>query len=182
MPNYSREGKILTPISPFKFKDLMERGEFVKVPEHKALLAVLYYFGIRISEALNLIRNSFNLEDQNLYVNITRLKHSRNTEALSVRLDRPYVNEIIRTLKPLTPEQKVFPFSRVTGWRVVRKAIKRYPHFLRLNRITNLFTPTREKPEGYSIGEVRNFTGLTLNSLDYYVGLVALKNIGDGLK
>ena len=182
MPNYSIEGKILTPISPFKFHDLMESGEFVRVPEHKALLAVLYYFGIRISEALALTKQSFTIEENSLYVNVDRLKHSRNTEALSVRLDRPYVKEILKTLKPLNPDDKVFCFSRVTGWRVVRKAIKRYPHYLRLNRITNLFMPTREKPDGYSIGEVRNFTGLTLSSLDYYVGLVQLKEIGDELK
>lgn len=181
MPNYTLEGKILTPISPFKFKDLMSRGEFTK-EEHKALLAVLYYFGIRISEALSLTKSSFTIEQDTLYVKVERLKHSRKTQELSVLLDRPYVNYIVDLVNSIQYDDKLFPFSRVTGWRIVRKAIDRYPHFLRLNRITNLFKPTPERPQGYSIGEVRNFTGLTLNSLDYYVGLVKLKEIGEDLK
>jgi len=182
MPNYSIEGKILTPISPFKFQDLMERGKFVKVPHHKALLSILYYFGVRISEALQLRTTDINVESHSIYVNFKRLKNSRNTEELSVLIDRPYVNSIIETLE-LTPlGEKLFCFGRVTGWRIVRKAIKRYPHFLRLNRITNLFSPTPERPQGRSITEVRNFTGLTLNSLDFYVGLVTLKEMGKDLK
>lgn len=160
----------------------MTRGEFNKVPMHKALLAVLYYFGIRISEAISLTTHNITVEDLSIYVRVHRLKHSRNTEALSVLRDRPYVSTILETLRQTPEGQRLFPFSRVTGWRVVRKAINRYPHFLRLNRITNLFSPTPERPQGRSISEVRNFTGLTLNSLDYYVGLVTLKEMGKDLK
>ena len=183
MPNYSIEGKILTPISPFKFQDLMTRGEFTKVPDHRALLAVLYYFGLRISEALKLTRESFWIIDNVLYIEVgVRLKHSRKTEALRVNIARPYVVDILKTLKTTPEGERVFNFSRVTGWRIARKAINRYPHFLRLNRITNLFMPSKDKPNGYSIAEVRNFTGLSLSSLNYYIGLVSLGQIGDELK
>lgn len=183
MPNYSIEGKILTTISAYKFRDLMERGKFVKVPQHKALLAILYYFGIRISEALKLTKQSFTIEESSMFLDVgERLKHSKKTQELSVRLDRPYVKEILESLELIKRKSdRIFPYSRVTGWRIVRRAIKRYPHFLRLNRITHLFSPSHERPEGYSIGEVKNFTGLTLQSLEYYIGLAKLKRIGDEL-
>lgn len=183
MPNYSISGKILTPISPIKFKSMMQSAEFVKVPQHKALIAVLYYFGIRISEALKLTRESFWIVDDVLYLEVgERLKHSRKTEALRVNIHRPYILDILETIKQTPEGERLFCFNRVTGWRIVRKALKRYPHFFRLNRITNMFTPSRDKPNGYSIGEVRNFTGLSLQSLEYYIGLVSLTQIGEELK
>lgn len=182
MPNYTIEGKRLTPISKFKFNDMMQRGKFITVPQHKALLAILYYFGFRISEALSLKTNNFTLEDNLLYVTVQRLKHSRNTEALSVPIDRPYVNEILETLEATPNNKRLFPYSRVTGWRIVRRALNVYPHFLRLNRITHLFMPSPAKPSGYSITEVRSFTGLTVNSLNAYVGRVSVKEIGTDLE
>ena len=50
-----------------------------------------------------------------------------------------------------------------------------YPHFFRLSRITNFFD------EGWTIAQVHSWTGLSLKALDYYVGLVDVKRMGESL-
>lgn len=47
----------------------------------------------------------------------------------------------------------------------------KYPHYERLNRITSMFR------NGHSIGEVQNWTGLTLKALDYYMGIIQTDDV-----
>jgi len=47
-----------------------------------------------------------------------------------------------------------------------------YPHHLRLSRITNFFS------RGFPIAQVRSWSGLTLSSLEFYVGTVDIEKMG----
>jgi hypothetical protein len=81
------------------------------------------------------------------------------------------VNELEDAVLDTKKGQRVFPYGSSTGYRIVRRAFK-YPHYFRLSLITKFFQ------QGYTITEVRSWTGLSLKALDYYVGLVAIDKMG----
>jgi integrase len=144
--------------------------------ERTAFLAILFYLGIRVTEALKLKPENFTVESDKLFVDVgERLKHSKQTAPLSVRLHRPFVKEIVETVKKTKPKKRVGKFSRVTAWKIVKNTKLFYPHYLRLNRITDLFQ------KGYTIAEVKAWTGLTLRALDFYVGSVSTRKIGENI-
>ena len=91
-----------------------------------------------------------------------------------VPLDVPFVNEIVWALENTEKEQRVFPYCKKTGYNIVDRVFK-YPHYFRLSRITNFFL------EGWTIAQVRAWTGLTLAALEYYVGLVDISRMGQSL-
>jgi len=70
--------------------------------------------------------------------------------------------------------ERVFPYCDKTGYNIGRRAFK-YPQLFRLSRITNFFL------EGWTIAQVRSWTGLSLASLEYYVGIVDTQKMGDSL-
>jgi len=72
--------------------------------------------------------------------------------------------------------EKVFKFSPRTAYNIIDRAFGAYPHFFRLNRITQFFEA------GWPISKVRSWTGLTLKSLDAYLGLVDMSKMGESLK
>jgi integrase len=173
MPNYTRRGKVERPIEPEEWADLMAKGRFVHVPQHPAFCAVLYYFAVRSGEALKATKEQFTYDDEALYFDVgERLKHSHRTPTLNIRRDLPYVRAIVMTVDMTGAGQRVFPYSRRTGYNITDRVFKTYPHFFRLSRITSMFD------DGWTVTEVRSWTGLTLNALNYYVGLAAIREKG----
>ena len=85
------------------------------------------------------------------------------------------MNSIVETLKNRKPKELVWPYCRKTGYNIVKRVFY-YPHYHRLSRITQFFL------DGYSIAEVKSWTGLSLKALDYYVGLVSIHRMGESLK
>jgi hypothetical protein len=74
-----------------------------------------------------------------------------------------------------TPENgKVFCFSDKTSYNVIH-GVWFYPHHLRLTRITGFFE------DGRPITQVKSWTGLTLQALDFYTGKVAILDMGKSL-
>jgi len=176
MPNYTRHGKIETPTSDRKIFKVLTEKKLSLGTERTAFLAILFYLGIRVTEALKLRKESFTVEEGKLFVDIgERLKHSKRTPPLSVKLGRPFVEDIIKTVDKTKPKQRVWKFSRVTAWKIAKNTFDSYPHYFRLNRITDLFH------KGYKITEVKSWTGLTLRALNYYVGIVDTQRIGDNI-
>jgi len=174
MPWYRKHGKVETPLTMEEFLKAMKTGKFVK-PEHKAFVALLFYTGVRRGEALKAKREQFRLEGNQIIFDVgERLKGSKRTPALNIPLSAPYAIEIWKAVEKAKPGERVFKFSERTAYNIVSRVFK-YPHHLRLSRITNFFK------EGFSIAEVRNWTGLTLKALDYYVGLVSVKKMGESL-
>jgi len=173
MPNYKE--KLTNPLTDQEFIEGMKRGNFVKMPEHQGLVTFLHYSAVRISEALNMQRKDFRVASNTLYCDIkVRLKHSHKTEPIPLPIGAPYVKSIIKSFEGLKPESKVWPYCQKTGYNIVKRVFA-YPHYHRLSRITNFFQ------QGYTIAEVRSWTGLTLKALDYYVGVVAIEKMGKAL-
>jgi len=176
MPHYTKQGKILITIGDQDFFDSVAKNEKKLGKANVALVCFLYYFGVRVSEALRLKPESFIVKKGKLYVDIgKRLKHSKSTAPLSVRLDRPYVSVIVDYAKRTEKNQRVWQFSRVTAWRFISKYFQCYPHFYRLSRITNFFN------DDFPISNIKNWTGLTLSSLNYYCGISDIEKMGDSI-
>jgi len=173
------EVKYTNVLTDKQFIEGMTEGYFVKSPEHEALITFLHYSAVRISEAVGpkgVKRSQFRIVDDMLFVDIgKRLKHSKETPPLEIPLTAPYVNSIVETLKNRKPKELVWPYVRKTGYNIVKRVFY-YPHYHRLSRITKFFL------DGYSIAEVKSWTGLSLKALDYYVGLVSIHRMGESLK
>ncbi len=181
MPNYKE--KITTPLSDEDFVKGMNDGKFVRKPEHQGLVTLLHYSAVRISEALKAKREQFRLTPNILYFDVgERLKHSLKTPPLPLPLDAPYVNCIVDSMIKVDRGKRIWNYCRTTGYYIVNRVF-RYPHYHRLSRITWFFMPHPEigRPQGFSIAEVRSWTGLSLKALDYYVGLVGLERMGESL-
>lgn len=96
------------------------------------------------------------------------------TQALPIPIEAPYAIELARAIANTKPTKRVFPFSRMTAYRIVRRAFK-YPHLFRLSRITWFFS------QGWTIDQVRSWTGLTLAALEYYVGTADISRMGKSM-
>lgn len=174
MPNYKE--KILNPLTDQQFLDGMKTGNFIEPTKHRGLVSCLHYSAVRISEALKTQRNQFKLTPTTLYYDVgERLKHSHKTPSLPLPLDAPYVDCIVDSLLGLKSNERVWPYCRKTGYNIVNRVFE-YPHYHRLSRITWFFQ------QGFTIAEVRSWTGLSLKALDYYVGLVEIDRMGKALK
>jgi hypothetical protein len=172
---YSVAGKQEIPMSLAQFKEHMTTGKFVK-QSHRAFAVGTYYFGLRKTELRLTLKEQITTQGDYLVFDVgERLKHSSETDPLKIKLDAPFLNELLAQVNSVGDGSRVFNFSDKTAYNIMRRAGFFYPHYCRLSRITNLFD------SGKTIAEVKSFTGLSLKALDYYVGKVALLKIADSL-
>jgi hypothetical protein len=175
MPWYRREGKILEPLTDEQFNEGMKRGLFLH-QKHRAFNVLLYYSAVRKMEALRSLREQYQITKHNVNFSVgVRLKHGFETQALPLPLEAPFMEDLITALENTERGKRVFPYCPKTGYNVVERAFK-YPHLFRLSRITNFFL------EGWTIAQVRNWTGLSLKALEYYIGNVNLIKMGKSLR
>jgi len=175
MPNYTRNGKQEVPMEFNQFIENMNSGKFCKA-KHRAFAVLLVYYGVRKSEARRATKEQFSIQGNLLFFDVgQRLKHSKKTDPLPIPTDAPFVNELINLIEE-TPEGKpLFDFSDKTAYNIMQRAGFFYPHYARLTRITKFFQ------DGRPITEVKSWTGLTLQALNYYAGKVAILDMGKSL-
>lgn len=176
MPHYRKHGKVLTPLTDEDFITGMKTGKFCK-PKHKGYVTLLHYTGVRKAEALRAIKEQFQLNSRNeiVFEVLKRLKHGIKTPPLKIPLEAPFAEEIWKAVQNTEEGMRVFPFCPMTAYNVCARVFK-YPHYHRLSRITWLFE------QGFTIAQVKSWTGLSLNALNYYIGLVDIQKIGEALK
>jgi len=173
-PYYRKHGKIQQPIPDEEFSEGMENGYFVK-PKHPGFCALLFYSAIRKGEALRALKEQFQLVEGEIIFYIgKRLKHGIHTPPLNIPLSAHYAKEIWSAVEDTEDGERVFPYSEKTAYNIVSRVFK-YPHLFRLSRITRFFL------DGWTIAQVRSWTGLSLKALEYYVGLVDIKRMGESL-
>ena len=171
---YRKVGKKTTPLTDKDFIDGMDAHNFVK-EAHKGFVALLYYSAVRKSEALNATKEQFTVTKTSLVFSVgARLKHGIETPPLKIPLKAPFVDCIVSAIENTEPGKRIFSYCKKTGYNIVARCFS-YPHFFRLSRITNFFL------EGYTIPQVRSWTGLTLKALNYYIGLVDIDKMGKSL-
>lgn len=174
MPNYTIEGKITTPITDLEFFRGIEEGHFTQ-NKHKAYATLLYYSAVRKAEALRTHKEDFQVTDDRIIWEVgKRLKHGLQTPPLVFPLTAEYMNLLKEAIKETKKTERIFPYSLKTGYNIVRRVWK-YPHLFRLSRITNFFL------EGWTVPQVRSWTGLSLRALDFYIGMVDIMKMGESL-
>jgi len=152
----------------------MEYKEFSKaileLPDNKqALLSVLFFAGCRVSEALALTSNDINCTSDTIFIQFFRLKGSKQTDPQEV----PRADALIWICEQ---EGKLFPFSRMTAYRTVKKVFSDlYPHYFRMNRITKTDIL-------FGDATVYHIFGISASSIDHYRGKVDIKRVGQALQ
>jgi hypothetical protein len=198
MPWYRKYGKILTPLTDDDFQKGMEHGQFIK-EEHRAYPVLLYYSCVRKTEGLRATTENFNITSNSLIFDVgprlKKLRHKQkgikltedqytellkkrkaqlSTPPLPLPIDAPYMDYLVEAIEDTEKGKAVFDYSPKTAYNIVARAFK-YPHLFRLSRITNFFL------EGWTVPQVRSWTGLSLAALNYYIGIVDIQKMGDSL-
>jgi len=166
MPKYKK--KITRQMDYDEFKEGIQDLPIAR----QAFLTVLFFAGVRVSEALALTPDNIVCTPDTVYVDFFRLKGSKQTDPIPLpRID---------ALKWLCGiEDDPFPWSRTTGYRIVKRAFPDvgtglYPHFFRQNRITKI-------SEQHGDAYVYSYTGICAQSIDHYRGKVDIKKVGKAL-
>lgn len=206
-PWYRKHGKILTPITDADFADRMKNGHFVE-SEHKSYPVGLYYSAVRKMEMLRAIRDQFTFTAKEVFFDVgprlKKIRHTRTVKGQTVTLteeqyqrvfskrrdaittpplplpiDAPFMDELVKRIEATPKGERVFPWSPRTAYNIIDRVFA-YPHLFRLSRITWFFMPHPEvnRPRGFSIPEVKTFTGLSIAALDYYIGRADVADMG----
>jgi len=193
MPNYTKSGKQLIPISFEQFKEAMLNGHFVR-EKHRGLVALLYYTAVRITEALRSLREQYQISGQALYFDVgerlkkyhvirfrngkkletpihTKPKGYTETMPLKIPLSREFADCIKDAVEDTKPRKRVFPYCRATGYNVVARVLT-YPHHLRLTRLTDL-------AKIFGVAQLKSYTALSLPALEFYIGYADIEKMGE---
>jgi len=140
------------------------------LPQNKqAYLSILFFAGVRVSEALALTSNDITCTEETIYIQFFRLKGSTQTDPTPIPKTR-YTNWLCEQ------EGKLFPWCRKTGYNIVHRAFpSMYPHFFRMNRITKI-------SEKHGDAFVYSYVGICAQSIDHYRGKVDIMKVGQALK
>lgn len=167
-----KHGKIMQPISFNDFEAALEHP-YNKRLCYRAFIVLLYYTGVRVSEALRAVKEDFRAERATLYWDVgKRLKHGRHTPPLPLDLTQPHMNLILEQHAKTKKQQRLFDFDRVTAWRHVKKGGLGYNHLARLSAITFFLK------SGYSVAEIVNWFGISVRTVDSYIGDISLESMG----
>ena len=166
MPKYKK--KITRPMEYTEFKEAITDTDLELTDNRKAFLSVLFFTGCRISEALALTANDISCTRETIFIQFFRLKGSKQTDPQEV----PRADALIWLCEQ---HGKLFPFSRMTGYRTVKKVFyDLYPHYFRMNRITKTDIL-------FGDATVYHVFGISASSIDHYRGKVDIKRVGKAL-
>lgn len=139
------------PIYKYKRKTYLSKSEVATMiynahePWLKSLIAFLYLFGARITEALRLVPEDFKFEGNNLFVRIGILKrHSDKgpiepAHILKISREAPFMELLSQYVLAKRPGEKVWRQHRGHVWRKIKQLnAKCSPHFFRHSRIFHL--------------------------------------------
>jgi len=140
----------------------------------RAFNILCFYTGLRQGEIRRLRRRDFSItSDGELRVSAFRLKKiirddKKFKEAIIpifLPLVWKYVDELIDYLKQFDEDELVFPITAVTAWKYVKALFpKGYPHYYRLNLITEL-----ANNPNISLVEIERWSGLGLQMIKHYL-------------
>jgi len=158
----------------------------------EAFFWLLYYCGVRKSEAYERVANDFKITDSHLTVDFHRRKKGgaevpplelplnwcgidKLVKSVRIALNsRPrqkavYVYKDRKRVRILEEDRWVFPRIQSTkAWEIVQNVLgeEYYPHFLRLNRLTEIAQDSTA-----SLTRLKSFSGIkSTTALDSYLG------------
>lgn len=178
-----KHGKIMKPIEFGEFEAAL-RHPYNTDLHYQAFIVLLYYTGVRVSEALRAIKEDFSAERATLYWDVgVRLKTRRKrkdgtiyegkrTKPLPLDLSQPHMDLLLEQISRSKKGEKIFDFDRTTAWRHVKKGGLGYNHLARLSALTFFLK------NGYSIAEIVNWFGVSVQTVNSYIGDLSLEKMG----
>lgn len=130
---------------------------------------------VKFTEAVNgILKDDIEIIGDSLFVECVARKGGKRTAPLELWLQLPYVNLIVEQwkrpplehpLKILPEGARVWPISEWDAWHLMKLIDqKKYPHFLRFNRITELCANPK-----LSVADICSWTGLSPNTINSYM-------------
>jgi len=122
----------------------------------KSLVSFLYIYGTRISEALNLEREDFTVEGDNLVVKIAILKRrDKATHKLRANIKTtPFIDIVLKQVVATGRGERVWKVTRQHAWATLKRYNKDYyTHLFRRSRVNALI---KQKP---TLWELQDFFG-----------------------
>lgn len=110
-------------------------------PWVKALMIFLYLYGVRIGEALRIVRGDLYVQDDYLFLIAPETALEKNRDPyprrLPVSVKSPGVPALLEYLETKDPEDLLFPISRSHAWTKIKEIdLELSPHVFRHNRAT----------------------------------------------
>ena len=162
MPNYNKKQTRQMNYEEF------EQGLYDLPQDRQAFLSILFFAGVRVSEALALTSNDISCTPDTIYIQFFRLKGSKQTDPTPIPRT-PYTSWLC------SQEGKLFPWCRKTGYNIVHRAYPGfYPHFFRQNRVIKI---SIKRGDAY----VYSYMGICAQSIDHYRGKVETIDVGKDL-
>ena len=150
-----------------EYKELSQAISILPV-DRQALLAILFFAGCRVSEALALTSDDISCTGETIFIQFFRLKGSKQTDPQEL----PRADSLLWICEQ---EGKLFSFTRMTAYRTVKKVFADlYPHYFRMNRITKTDIL-------FGDATVYHVFGISASSIDHYRGKVDIKQVGKAL-
>jgi integrase len=108
-----------------KYLNPLERSQFQKIagdlpPPQRCFCLVFFYTGLRISEALELAAERIDLLEE--VIVIRTLKRRRSDVYRSIPVPKWFLRDL-RALSQTSPADRLWSFSRKTGYRVIKSAM-----------------------------------------------------------
>jgi len=100
-----------------------------------------------------------------LFITAVARKKGKREAPLELWTDFPYVNLIVEQRQRTPKGQRVWPITEWDSWNLMKQIdAKKYPHFFRFNRITELCANPK-----MSVADVCSWTGLTPQTINEYM-------------
>jgi hypothetical protein len=120
----------------------------------------------KVSEAVpGILKEDIWIEGEWLFVKALARKHGSREAPLQLHTSLPFIDLIIEQWKQTLPKQRVFQLTEWDSWSVMKRIDqKKYLHFFRFNRITELCANPR-----MSVADICNWTGPTGITIEAYM-------------
>ena len=158
------------------FDDFIER--FEKLPSDtfqekriRSFNALLYWTGLRQSEARGLVASDFKVRGDNLLINFVHLNKGRGVAEgqrfypLDFHLNWLFLGEIVGWVKRFKDYERPWNMSRTTAIRYVKAVYPEgYPDCYHVNKVRSMCEDGR-----FSLAEISSLTGLHASTLESYI-------------
>lgn len=173
-PHYSKHGKIVELLNQEDF--VIKAKKILKI-KMRACAILLFYTGVRVEELIRAVKEQFYIKDGVLNFDVgPREKTRRLTAPLQIPITAPLMNDVLHVIKYTRKGQRVFHITRATVWNMMGRYFDAYPHYFRLNRITQFLVA------GFSLPEVISWSGhKNIFGLEAYIGQASIKKMGESL-
>lgn len=154
---------VFDPQGRRKYLTLKEGKAFLKLanqlpPERALFCLTIYYTGIRISEALSLTPE--NIDVAAGVVLVRTLKKRKYQEYRRIPIPWWLVKALLK-LRTKTPQSRFWEFSRVTGWRIIKRVMAGA-------KIAGIQATTKGLRHGFGVRSI--LTKVPLTTVQYLIG------------